>query len=116
MVLHFGSNSIKFGLASQVQPFMVPNIIAYPGNSKVFNVPPQQAHGADEEMNDEEESKVINTDSESTKWIDDRIQADFETQASGYLPEIVSDLRNKSAHMIDARAMKQLKKGNVSYK
>jgi len=28
----------------------------------------------------------------------------------------VRDLRNKNAHMIDSRAMKQLKKGNVSYR
>ena len=35
-VFNFGSHSIKFGLASQVQPFMVPTVVAYPGIRPVF--------------------------------------------------------------------------------
>ena len=35
-VFNFGSHSIKFGLASQVQPFMVPTVVAYPGIKSVF--------------------------------------------------------------------------------
>jgi actin-related protein len=30
MIIHPGSHSIKFGLASQMQPFIAPNVIAYP--------------------------------------------------------------------------------------
>ena len=30
MIIHPGSHSIKFGLASQIQPFIAPNVIAYP--------------------------------------------------------------------------------------
>ena len=47
---------------------------------------------------------------------EDQVQANFERQTSQLLPEIVDDLRHKNAHVIDAKAMKQLRKGNVSYK
>lgn len=30
MIIHPGAHSIKFGLASQMQPFIAPNVIAYP--------------------------------------------------------------------------------------
>lgn len=30
IIIHPGSHSIKFGLASQSSPFIVPNLIAYP--------------------------------------------------------------------------------------
>ena len=32
------------------------------------------------------------------------------------MPDIVQDLRLKNAHAIDAKAMKQLRKGNTSYR
>lgn len=64
-VLQFGSHSIKFGLASQITPFMVPNQIAYPcmqANSKpLFEVPrPTRSENDydDVNMHDEEESKI----------------------------------------------------------
>jgi len=30
VIIHPGSHSIKFGLASQMQPFLIPNVIAHP--------------------------------------------------------------------------------------
>ena len=54
-VIQFGSHSIKFGLATQVQPFLVPTVVAYPGNNKVFTVP-KKRDGEDVTM--QEESKV----------------------------------------------------------
>ena len=30
LILHIGSHSIKFGVATQPQPFIAPNVIAYP--------------------------------------------------------------------------------------
>ena len=30
IIIHPGSHSIKFGLATQMQPFIAPNVIAYP--------------------------------------------------------------------------------------
>jgi actin-related protein len=41
MIIHPGSHSIKFGLASQMQPFIAPNVIAYPrkkDGNPLFNV------------------------------------------------------------------------------
>ena len=57
-VFQFGSHSIKYGLSTQIQPFMVPNVIAYParaGNktAKIFD-PPQIAEG---DSDDEDDSK-----------------------------------------------------------
>jgi len=37
MVIQLGSHSIKLGLASQMQPFLIPNIIAYPVNAQSDN-------------------------------------------------------------------------------
>mmetsp|Transcript_23725 Transcript_23725/g.29480 ORF Transcript_23725/g.29480 Transcript_23725/m.29480 type:complete len:102 (-) Transcript_23725:2077-2382(-) len=76
MVLQFGSHSIKFGLASQVQPFLVPTMIAYPGRKKVFEAPTpeQRAEGDDAVM--EEESKAIQpsaTEGGSSQWPDYKI-------------------------------------------
>lgn len=61
-----------------------------------------------------EESKVIPSDADLSA--EDRVQASFERRVGEVLPDIINDLRHKNAHMIDKKAMKQLKKGNVSYK
>ena len=44
MILHLGSHSVKFGLASQSQPFIAPNVIAYPRKDgrKLFDIEAQR--------------------------------------------------------------------------
>lgn len=39
MIIHPGSHSIKFGLASMSQPFMVATAIAYPTKNKKRAIP-----------------------------------------------------------------------------
>lgn len=76
LVLQFGSHSIKFGLASQMQPFMVPTIIAHPTKKQNLFTPK-----ADQDQNV------------------------FEYNMSKVLPDIVNDLRQNKCHLIDDKAI-----------
>jgi len=59
IIIHAGSHSIKFGLASQMQPFIAPNVIAYP--RKKLGKPLFQV---DESLRDREIERQSRFDSE----------------------------------------------------
>ena len=40
----------------------------------------------------------------------------FDEKVGPILQDVVKDLRNKNAHLIDEKSMKNIRKGNVSYK
>lgn len=42
LVLHIGSHSTKLGLASQLHPFLVPTVIAYPAKKPLFQPPAEE--------------------------------------------------------------------------
>ena len=41
---------------------------------------------------------------------------EFDARAEIILEDVVKDLRNKNAHLIDEKSIKNIKKGNVSYR
>ena len=90
---------------------MVPTIVAFPGKEKVFEAPKVSEGALDKEGDSEmhEESKIAtNTEPEKNAegHEEDRVQAEFERQTGDFLDDIVEDLRNKNAHVIDNKAMK----------
>ena len=44
------------------------------------------------------------------------MQMEFDERAEVILKDVVKDLRNKNAHLIDEKSIKNIKKGNVSYR
>ena len=93
MIIHAGSHSIKFGLASQMQPFIAPNVVAYPrkDGKKIFNI--------DEERDREASRQFL-----------------FDTQIEKVLPEIEHQLRKKRFLLIDAKSAKNIRNKQVSFK
>ena len=79
-------------------------MIAYPRkvvegqkSAKIFEGP---AYSAESEKRDDE----------------DKRQSKFDDRVEEVLEDVVKDLRNKNAHLIDDKAVRNIKKGNVSYR
>eukprot|EP00347_Sterkiella_histriomuscorum_P001948 403370052 len=93
IIIHPGSHSIKFGLASQMQPFIIPNVIAYPNKN----------------------GKRIK-DFEGTQQLDADRQQLFDQQIDRVLPEVEQSLRKKRFYLIDAKSAKNIRNKQVSFK
>lgn len=85
MILHLGSDSIKFGLASQQTPFIAPNVIAHArkDGKKIYEGP---------HMDRETQRQNI-----------------FDNELDKYLPEIEHALRKKRFLLIDAKSAKSIR-------
>lgn len=94
LVLHLGSHSIKFGLASQLQPFIVPNVIAHPrkDGKKIF------------ELN------------QKARDLETLRQEKFDNEIEKALPDIEHQLRKKRFLLIDAKSAKNIRNRQVSFK
>lgn len=105
VVIQFGSHSIKLGLASQMQPFMVPTAIAYPTRVK-----------SDEESKDNYTCLFDPDAMEEDLEEDDKVQARFDAWSQPVLKQVIGDLRERKAYLIDEKAAEAIKKGNLGYK
>ena len=84
---------------------MVPNVIAYPRkivegkkSAKIFEGPGKsEADTGGDGLEEKKQNKF-----------DDRVEE--------VLEDVVKDLRNKNAHLIDEKSIRNIKKGNVSFK
>jgi actin-related protein len=80
VVLELGSHSIKLGLASQMQPFMVPTVIAYP------------TRVTDEES---KEAYKFLFDASESNYHETSIQERFDKWSPPVLKQVIGDLRSR---------------------
>ena len=86
-------------------PFMVPNVIAHPRkvtegkkSAKIFEGPSKS------------------DDDTGGDGMEEKKQDKFDDRVEEVLEDVVKDLRNKNAHLIDDKSIRNIKKGNVSFK
>ena len=84
---------------------MIPNVIAYPRKvvegtktAKIFEGP---GKGESDTGGD---------------GLEEKKQDKFDDKVEEVLEDVVKDLRNKNAHLIDEKSIRNIKKGNVSFK
>lgn len=94
IVIHPGSHSIKFGLSSQSDPFLVPTAIAYPSKNG---------------------RKVI-ADYSDVVAKNKQKQEAFNQEYEQVIQPIEADLRKKKHLLIDQKSVKNIRSGNVSFK
>ena len=78
-----------------MQPFLVPNCIAYKSSGK---------------------RKGVVCDIEKARVLEEKLQNEFNIELSGIIRDIEKDLRQKKVMMIDEKAKQHIRKGQVSYK
>jgi len=91
VIIHPGSHTIKFGLASQSQPFMIPNVIAYRTKTHIHAYDPASS-------------------------TNEAIQQVFDNEIESILPEVNKDLLDHEYSLIDSKRAQKIKSRNVSYK
>jgi len=84
-----------------MQPFLVPNEIAYP------------TRVTEDELGHESYRVLFDPNSPSE---DQAIQERFDNWSRPVIKDIVNDLRCRKAYLIDDRAIESIKTGNVGYK
>ena len=77
-----------------MQPFLVPNICAYPSKNN---------------------AQVV-CDIEKSRKIEETLQEEFDLELGSIIRDVEKDLRYKKCHMIDDKAKSQIRKKQVSYK
>ena len=82
LVIQLGSHSIKLGLASQMQPFLIPNICASPSKN----------------------GEQVVCDIEKSRKLEETLQEDFDLELGAIIRDVEKDLRYKKCHMIDDKA------------
>lgn len=94
LILHLGSHSIKFGFASQTQPFIAPNVIAHP----------------------RKDGRKICEINQKARELENLRQEKFDVEVEKALPEIEHQLRKKRFLLIDAKSAKNIRNRQVSFK
>lgn len=89
-----------------MQPFMVPNVIAYP----------TRVHQDLSEERKEAFRPLFDPSVQSEAAEEEKVQERFDAWSKPVLQQVVDDLRLRKAYLIDDRSVEAIRQGNVGYK